>query len=286
MTDEYDKLTQHIGRKITASDVATAAPMRGMIVTFDRDEHEPAPGQAIPPGWHTMYFLPMFRPAELAADGLAISTGVIPKMPFPRRMFAGTRMRFLKPIHVGEALTRETILSNITIKRGNTGTLAFVTVTHRISTPAGLAVEEENDSVFREEVPQGAKSGIPKHESAPADTPWRQTHHANEVSLFRFSALTFNGHRIHYDRPYATEVEGYPGLVVHGPYSSTLLLNFARDHNPGRAMTSFQMRARAPLFDTAPVTLVGRPEPDGTTSSLWSLTPEGTIAMSSTATFA
>jgi 3-methylfumaryl-CoA hydratase len=286
MVDDYDRLTQHIGRKVTASDVATAAPIRAMIVTFDRKDPEPQPGQAIPPGWHNLYFLPMFRPNQLGPDGTPLETGVIPKMPFPRRMFAGTRMRFLRPICVGDALQRETELSNITIKRGNTGTLAFVTVTHRISTPAGLAVEESYDGVFREEVPPGAASGIPKHEAPPADLPWRETHHANEVSLFRYSALTFNGHRIHYDRPYAMGVEGYPGLVVHGPYSATLLLNFARDRNPGCTMTSFHMRARAPLFDTHPLTLVGRPEPDDKSCSLWSLTPEGTIAMSATATFA
>jgi 3-methylfumaryl-CoA hydratase len=286
MTDEHDDLTRHIGRKVTATDIATAAPIRGMIMTFDRDDPEPEPGQPIPPGWHNLYFLPMFRPGQLGLDGTPTETGVVPKMPFPRRMFAGTRMRFMKPIHVGDALQRETILTNITIKRGNSGTLAFVTVTQRISTEAGVAVEEENDSVFREEVPPGAQSGIPKHEAPPSDTPWRLTRTVNEVALFRYSALTFNGHRIHYDRPYAMGVEGYPGLVVHGPFSATLLLNFARDHNPGRAMTAFQMRAKAPLFDTGPITLVGRPEADGKTCSLWSLTPEGTIAMNASATFA
>ena len=104
--------------------------------------------------------------------------------------------------------------------------------------------------------------------------------------LFRYSALTFNGHRIHYDRPYATGVEGYPGLVVHGPLSLTFLINFAQDNTPGRDLKSFRMRARAPLFDTAPITLLGRPRDNGAAAELWALTPEGTIAMSAGASFA
>ena len=122
-------------------------------------------------------------------------------------------------------------------------------------------------------------------ELPPSDTPWRRTVEVDVVTLFRYSAVTFNPHRIHYDRPYATGVEGYPGLIVHGPFVQQCLLDFARDSNPGQRIAKFDMRARAPLFDTAPFTLVGRPTGDKT-CELWAVTPEGTIAMSAAVTLA
>ena len=207
-------------------------------------------------------------------------------MPLPRRMYAGERLTFHRPILIGQELTRETELKDITIKDGSTGQLAFVTVVSRIHGPDGLAVEEERDSVFREEVPPGAKSGVPRREAPAADTPWRRSVTPDPVMLFRYSALTFNGHRIHYDRAYAMEVEGYAGLIVHGPLTSTLLIDFARDNNPGRTMTSYHMRAKAPLFDTSPFEIVGRPSTDGKSCEVWAVTPEGTVAMSAQATFA
>jgi 3-methylfumaryl-CoA hydratase len=140
--------------------------------------------------------------------------------------------------------------------------------------------------VFREEVPAGQQSAVPKRDAPEGDLPWRRTIEVDPVSLFRYSALTFNPHRIHYDRGYATTVEGYPGLVVHGPYSQQCLLDFARDHVPERMMITFTQRARAPLFDTAPFTLVGRPTDSGRSAEVWALTNHGTIAMQAKATFA
>ena len=146
-----------------------------------------------------------------------------------------------------------------------------------------LAIEEEYLGVFREEVKTGTTNPSTKRDEAPSGLPWSRTVHADVVSLFRFSALTFHPHRIHYDRPYAMGTEGYPGLVIHGPYSQQCLMDFARDHMPGQSMRTFNMRARAPLFDTAPFTLVGRPTPGG--CDVWALTPDKTIAMQATATF-
>jgi len=254
------------------------------VVTFDRDEAPPEPGEAIPPGWHWAYFLPIARRATLGADGLPTDTGVLPKMPLPRRMYAGGRLTLHRPIRVGEALRQETELTDIAERHGGSGRLVFATVARRISGPEGLALVDERDTVLREAVPPGAKSGIPKHEAPPADLPWHRTIVADAVSLFRYSALTFNPHRIHYDRPYATDVEGYPGLVVHGPYVQQCLIDLARDANPGRTFATFAMRARAPLFDTAPFSVVGRPTGDRE-CELWAVTPEGAIAMSATATF-
>lgn len=285
MTVDIDALRTHIGTKEVQEDIATAVPPRGMIVTFDRDEEPPKEGESIAPGWYRCYFLPIARRDRLGQDGLPKDTGVLPQMPFPRRMFAGVRNTFHRPIRVGDRLTRETELTDIQLREGSTGVLIFTTVVSRISGPDGLALEEESATVFREEVKPGQKSGIPKRETPPANTPWERRIAPDPVSLFRYSALTFNPHRIHYDRPYAMDVEGYPGLVVHGPYSSQCLLDLARDNSGGRDIRTYAMRARAPLFDNAPFRVVGRPTEDGTGCEVWALTPEGTVAMAATATF-
>jgi len=285
-TIDVAALRTHLGTRIAEEDVATEAPLRAIIATFDRQEAAPRPGEAVPPGWHIGYFLPTTPTAALAPDGTATGSGVLPRMPLPRRMYAGTRVTFHAPILVGDALQRETELSDLQVREGGTGMLIITTQTRRTSTPRGLAITEEADTVFREAVPPGAKSGIPKRDEVPAGLSWRRTVAVGPVALFRFSALTGNPHRIHYDRPYATEVEGYPGLVVHGPFTQMCLINFVRDNNPGRAIRTFGMRARAPLFDDAPFELVGRPTEGGNACEVWAVTPGGTIAMQATATFA
>ncbi|MEZ5817494.1 MAG: MaoC family dehydratase N-terminal domain-containing protein [Hyphomicrobiaceae bacterium] len=279
-------LRKHIGTRISEEDVATAAPISMLIATFDRDEPAPREGAPIPQGWHIGYFLNMAPQSSLAKDGLPTGAGVLPKMPLPRRMYAGCRITFHDDIHVGDKLVRETTLSDIQVRKGSTGTLIFTTQTRRISTPRGLALTEDYQGAFREEVKEGEKSGIPKREEVPSNLPWRRTIKADVVSLFRFSAITFNPHRIHYDKPYAMGSEGYPGLVVHGPYSQHCLSDFIRDMNPGKRMATFNMRARAPLFEDDPFELVGRPSEGGKGAEVWALTPAGTIAMQATATFA
>ena len=285
MTIDIDTLRKHVGTKIVEEDVATLAPLKGLVVTFDRDEPLPKQGEPIPPGWHLVYFLPTWRKATLGADGLPTAGGVLPKMPFPRRMYAGTGLTFHDAIRVGDALKRETELTDISLRSGSTGPLIFTTQTRRIFTPRGLAIVEENHAVFLDQVKPGEKSGVPKRDAPPSDTPWRRMITADPVTLFRYSALTFNPHRIHYDRTYAMSVEGYPGLVVHGPYSQQCLIDLARDHNPGKTLKSFLQRARAPLFDTAPFSAVGRSVDGGRGAQLWALTPEGTVAMLATAQF-
>jgi 3-methylfumaryl-CoA hydratase len=207
-------------------------------------------------------------------------------MPLPRRMYAGCGMTFHDDIRVGDKLVRETTLTDLQVRKGSTGTLIFATQTRRISTPRGLALTEEYRGAFREEVKDGETSGIPKREAVPSNLPWRRTIQTDSVSLFRFSAITFNPHRIHYDKSYATAVEGYPGLVVHGPYSQHCLSDFIRDMNSGKRMATFEMRARAPLFEGQPFDLTGRPVDDGNGAEVWAMTPSGTIAMQAKATFA
>jgi 3-methylfumaryl-CoA hydratase len=281
-----DDLKAHVGRRESADDVVTAAPANLLRLTFGRDEPELGPGDALPPGWQCLYFLPRFAPDALRPDGSPLDTGVIPPMPLPRRMFAGERFRFHRPLRIGETIRRETELADISIKAGGTGTLVFATVVQRIFTADGLAIEEERRTVFREEVRAGERNQAPRREPAPDDVPWRRRITPDPVLLFRFSALTFNSHRIHYDRAWAMDVEGYPELVVHGPLTSTLLLDFARDAHPGRPIRSYTTQARAPLFLGAPFELRGRPTADGRGVELWAVTPEGTVAMSARAALA
>lgn len=283
---DIDALRQHVGKTIEEHDVATAAPLHGFIVTFDRDEPPPKDGDIVQPGWHGAYFLQMSRKAKLGADGLPVDSALLPQMPFPRRMYAGADLSFHDTIRVGDRLRRVSELTDISLREGSTGALVFVTQSRSIFTPRGLAVVDRWHTVFREEVPAGQQSAVPKRDAPVGDLPWRRTIEVDPVSLFRYSALTFNPHRIHYDRGYATTVEGYPGLVVHGPYSQQCLLDFARDHTPGRTMKTFTQRARAPLFDTSPFTLAGRPTHEGQGAEIWALTQDGTIAMQAKASFA
>jgi 3-methylfumaryl-CoA hydratase len=273
-----DDLKAHVGRKQAATDVLHAQPANLLRLALGRPEPELRDGDPLPPGWLSLYFLPRFASAELRPDGSPRDTGVVPPMPLPRRMFAGERVRFHRPLRIGESVRRETELADLTAKTGGTGTLVFSTVVSRVVGGDGLALEDERRTVFREEVKAGERNQAPRREPAAADVAWRQTVTPDPVLLFRFSALTFNSHRIHYDRPWATEVEGYPGLVVHGPLTTTLLVDFARDHNPGRRIIAYATQARAPLFDTAPFELRGRPSPKG--CECWAVTPEGTVAMS------
>jgi len=281
-----EALRRHIGARTVEEDVASEAPLRAIAATFGRSEPPPRPGAPIPPGWHIGYFLPMPPPSALAADGLPRSGGVLPEVPLPRRMYAGSRLTFHAPLLVGDAIRRETELTDLQVREGGTGMLILATQTRRIFTPRGLALSEVYETVFREAVPPGAASPVPRRSEPPPDLPWRRTIVPDAVTLFRFSALTFNPHRIHYDRAYAREVEGYPGLVVHGPLVQTCLIDLVRDASPGRTIAGFSLRARAPLFDDAPFALVGRPGADGRGCEVWALTPAGTIATEATATFA
>jgi 3-methylfumaryl-CoA hydratase len=278
-TLDLDDLRTHIGRSQTATDVIHAGPANFLRLALGRPEPEFRDGDALPPAWLGLYFLPRVASDALRPDGSPRDTGVVPPLALPRRMFAGERVRFHAPVRVGETLRRETRLADISVKQGGTGTLVFATITSRVYGPNGLALEDERRTVFREEVKAGERNQAPRRDSPPGDAPWRRSITPDPVLLFRFSALTFNSHRIHYDRTWAMDVEGYPGLVVHGPLTTTLLIDFARDQNPGKRIASYATQARAPLFDTAPFELRGRPA-SGRGCELWAVTPEGTIAMS------
>ena len=277
-TLSLDAFKPYIGRRQETTDVLHPGPANMLRLALGRPEPEYREGDALPPAWLALYFLPRVASGDLRPDGSPHDSGVVPDLPLPRRMFAGERVRLLRPLRIGESLRRETELTDLSMKSGGTGTLVFATIVSRVYGADGLALEDQRRTVFREEVKAGDRNQAPRREPAPADVPWRRTVTPEPILLFRYSALTFNSHRIHYDRTWAMDVEGYPGLVVHGPLTTTLLIDFARDHTAGRRIAGYTTQARAPLFDTAPFELRGRPNARG--CDAWAVTPEGTVAMS------
>ena len=274
-------LDDWVGRTETRMDQVTAAPIAALAATLDRDDPPPQPGDTLPPVWHWLYFLPVSRQSEIAPDGHPARGGFLPPVDLPRRMWAGSRIEFHHPLRVGDAITRVSRIHSVKEKSGRSGPLVFVTVRHEIGNAQGLAIVDEHDIVYRENAIPGEHAAPPP--AAPTDQVWERGIEPGDVFLFRYSALTFNGHRIHYDRRYATEVEGYPGLVVHGPLIATLLLDLLRRQMPTARVTKFSFRAVSPLFDTAPFSVCGATE--GGQARLWARNAAGGLAMEAEAIF-
>ena len=234
-----DDYSTWVGRSETREGVASAAPLAGLAALLDHDVSPWAPGM-VPPLGHWLYFLPLARQSEIGPDGHAKRGGFLPPVPLPRRMWAGGRLDFMQPLHVGERVERTSRIADVTAKEGRSGSLVFVLVRHEIAGERGLAIVEEHDVVYRGEPQPGERAAVGR--PSPGDAAWARTIDPDDVLLFRYSALTFNGHRIHYDRRYVTEVEGYPGLVVHGPLIATLLVDLLRRHRPDAAGGRFQPR--------------------------------------------
>ena len=280
MSPSFEHLAEWIGRAESAADTITAAPVASLAALLDRDDAPPAPGDAIPPLAHWLYFLPVHRQSRIGPDGHAARGELLPPVELPRRMWAGSRVQFLRPLAIGAQATRLSRIADVKVKAGRSGPLVFVTVRHEVSDAAGLAVSDEHDIVYRGETGKAVADPVP----AAAGEAWSREIRPDPVLLFRYSAVTFNGHRIHYDHPYVTQVEGYPGLVVHGPLIATLLLDLLRRHRPGAAVKTFTFRALRPLFDTAPFTLCGAPRDATNSAELWTRDADGAVTMQATAT--
>jgi 3-methylfumaryl-CoA hydratase len=269
-----------VGRSETRSDLITPAPLSGLAATLDRDDPEPLPGTDIAPLAHWLYFLPVARQRDIGADGHPRRGGFLPPVPLPRRMWAGGRLEFHHPLRVGDEVTRTSRVTAVDAKAGRSGTLVFVTVRHEVTSALGLAVSEEHDIVYRDAPAAGAP--VPAPQAAPAEAQFSREITPDPVLLFRYSALTFNGHRIHYDRRYVTEVEGYPGLIVHGPLIATLLVDLLRRERPRAALKRFAFTAVRPTFDIHRFTVCGRDQGDGS-CALWGRDHEGFLTMRATA---
>ncbi len=267
-----------VGRTDESADQITQAPIRLMQATLDAASACALPPD-LPPLWHWLYFLPGERQSNIGPDGHPKRGGFLPPISLPRRMWAGGRLQFLRPLAVGERVRRVSLIKSVQTKDGRSGRLVFVTVQHKISDTQGAVIHEEQDIVYRDAPAPGAPA--PQPTAAPTDEQFGRTVTPDPVLLMRYSALTFNGHRIHYDRPYAMQEEGYPGLVVHGPLIATLLMEELRRAHPGRAIRGFEFKAVSPLFDTAPFSVNGKLE--GNTARLWARGPQGQLAMQASA---
>lgn len=274
-----DDYSAWVGRSETREDVATAAPLAGLAALLDHEVSPWTPG-TVPPLGHWLYFLPTARQSTIGDDGhpRRDGHGLLPPVPLPRRMWAGSRIEFRAPIAVGAALTRVTTIDAVRPKRGASGDLLFVTLRHDVAADGVASIREEQDIVFREPAPASPAPAPPPAapgESEPADA--IRTVQPDPVLLFRYSALTFNAHRIHYDRDYAQGAEGYSGLVVHGPLIATLLMDHALRAVPGIAPRHFAFRAEAPLIDGAPFDLCLARDADG--ARLWARDAAGHATM-------
>ncbi|RZS56928.1 FAS1-like dehydratase domain-containing protein [Sphaerotilus mobilis] len=277
-------LSTWIGRSETLHDTFTAAPVRALSATLDHAEAPDAAGSPLPPLWHWLYFLPMHRQSEIGPDGHARRGGFLPPVPLPRRMWAGSQFDFRRALRVGDAVERRSTIENVSRKDGRTGALVFVKVRHELYTADATepALVEHHDIVYREA--RRPDDIEPPPQPAPTGAAWRRELLPDDVLLFRYSALTFNGHRIHYDRRYVTEVEGYPGLIVHGPLIATLLMDLLRREWPEADVASFRFKAVRPTFDGRPMAVHGQPDADGRSVRLWASDHEGWLTMDAVAT--
>jgi 3-methylfumaryl-CoA hydratase len=279
MTDYAD----WIGRQERQQDTLSPGALDRLAATLDRDDPPAHPGDPAPPLAHWLLFLSSTRHAALGPDGHAARGGFLPPVhDLPRRMWAGGRLRFLAPLRAGQAVERVSTIADVTRREGASGPLVFVTVRHEVreAGTADLLLTEDHDIVYRD----AQASAVKPAPAAPQPGPWQRSVLPDAVMLFRYSALTFNGHRIHYDRDYVTGVEGYPGLIVHGPLVATLLLDLLRRQLPEARVAGFSFRALSPLFDGAKVTLHGMPPDAEGKVALWATNAVGGLAMRAEAT--
>jgi 3-methylfumaryl-CoA hydratase len=275
VAEEQDRYRAWIGRKQHARDLVTASPVARLSATLDRDDPPPRAGDLLPPVWHWLFFLEAVPARGISPDGHPKRGEFLPPVTLPRRMWAGGRFQFLAPIRVGDAIERTSEIADVTTKRGRGGPLVFCTVRHTISAAGRPCVIEEHDIVYRD-APAPGEAPAPA-QAAPDGAQFGRTITPDPVLLFRFSALTFNGHRIHYDHPYVTTVEGYPGLIVHGPLLAILLLDLVRREKPAASLGAFSFRAFRPVFDTGPFRIAGKATADGLL--LWAEDNGGALAM-------
>ncbi len=279
--EQQQHYREWIGKEQSRSDTLAIAPMEALAATLDRKESAFSFGTELPPLWHWLYFPGPARQSVLALDGHPPKGDFLPPIPLPRRMWAGSRLQFLRPLCAGETVQRISRIQSIKIKQGKSGTLAFVCVSHEISNESGLALKEQHDIVFRDKPAVG--SSVAQKTPAEKNADYSKTIVPDPVLLFRYSALTFNGHRIHYDRDYVTAVEGYPGLLVHGPLLATLLVELLADNFPNQLVKQFEFRAMNPVFDTAEFHVCGKQADSNGNCQLWITDNQGKLCMEASA---
>ena len=274
MDVDVENLRSWIGREQTDSEVLSPTLVRQFNATFDRTSGTHV-GDEAPLLIHLCLAQPIAPMSELGRDGHPALGGFLPPVPLPRRMWAGGAFEFHGPIRIGEEVTRRSTITNVQLKQGNSGALCFVTVQHQVTSDGRSVLSERQDIVYRDIPPTDQSHAARNPTIARVGAHTRQMTPTSTL-LFRYSALTFNGHRIHYDKPFCVESEGYPGLVVHGPMQATLLCQYASDLQ-GEPPHTFHFRSVSPLFDDADFVL--NAEPDGQALRLWSARVGGPVAM-------
>jgi 3-methylfumaryl-CoA hydratase len=277
---DLDHLRQWIGRSTEASDTVTAQLVKGLRATLFLPVGEPKAGDAAPFTVHWCLAPPVVAASELGPDGHPARGGFLPPVPLPRRMWAGGELEFIDTLRVGDEVTRTSRIKDVSLKSGSTGTLCFVAVDHELTTKRGSAIRERHDIVYRDVTPASASPAKPA--VPPPIAKHRETHMADPVLLFRYSALTFNGHRIHYDRDYVTKVEGYPGLIFHGPMQAALQIEFAAKLR-GIVPKKFAYRGVQPLFEGSEFSVNANETSNG--METWTANSEGQPTMKGTATW-
>lgn len=279
MSDTY---SEWIGRENNLTDHISIKAIEALAATLDLDSVFKE-GDSIPEGWHWLFFNSVVKQSKLGTDGHPARGGFLPPIDKPRRMWAGSRIRYLNNLPIGVNASRVSKIINVVKKQGASGEMWFVTVEHSTIYKDIVCIIEEQDLVYRDPAPTSVSvAATGKESQIKAD--WSSSVTPCTTMLFRYSALTFNGHRIHYDQSYAKNEENYPDLVVHGPLTSTLLQQKAVEHNNGKELVSFDFRGTAPLFVNRLITLNGR-QTDTNTMELWALDNNGVTAMKALAKF-
>ena len=277
-------LRQWVGREAVDDDVLAPRHARLMAATLGLAPAATGAlvaGAELPPLWHWLYFLDAQPPAALGRDGHPARGGFLPPVPLPRRMWAGGEVEFLRPLPLGAPVRRRSTVQAVDAKRGRSGALVFVAVEHALLLGDALALRERHDIVYRDAGPAAptapaAATALPRAEhSEPLET--------DPTLLFRYSALTFNGHRIHYDLDYCRRVEGYDGLVVHGPLLATVLAGLAQ-RLAQRPLRRYTYRALQPALCGVPLRLCAARAADDAVE-VWAALPDSSAAMRALATF-
>ena len=279
---DLDHLRQWIGRTHEVADIVTAQLVKGLRATLFQKIGEPRIGDAAPFTTHWCLGQAVYPMSELGPDGHPTRGGFLPPVPLPRRMWAGGELEFLDTLRVGDEARRTSRISDVTLKTGSTGALCFVSVAHEVTTPRGTAIRERQDIVYRDvsPAPQAAPAKAPP---PPPVAQHRETHISDPVLLFRYSALTFNGHRIHYDRDYVTRVEGYPGLIFHGPLQATFIVELAAKLHGGQPPKKLSYRGVQPLFEGSEFSINANTSDTG--MELWTANEAGQPTMKGSATW-
>jgi 3-methylfumaryl-CoA hydratase len=284
MAESLESFKSYVGKSETATDVVTASVVLKFAATLGLETPPSAKGDPIPPGWYGGFFPPSHRPAQMRTDGQSAGGGIAPPIPLPRRRIGGTRMTFHEPLRIGDEITRRTEIADVRIEDGSNGAMVTVIERNSISNSRGLAVVEERDQLFLSEA--RAEAGGRSAPAVPAQAAWRRVVEPSATLLFRFSAIRFNCHRIHYDRDYVTKIEKLPGLVVQSSLISQLLIEMCRSELPARRLAFFGFQSARQIYDTGSFTIAGAPGPDGREAELWAMDASGNVAMTATAKLA